>query len=440
MADENLERITILLQAKDRDFQRAIDRNNKLLARATREMERNMTRQARTIDTNIKAMSSQLLGLGKSFALGLAGGVVGAAFAAVTSNVRGLVAEMANIPKAAERVGLPVEEFQALSFSFGQAGVEAAAFTQAMEQFTKRVGDAAQGEGELARVLAARGIALRGSDGQLRSTIDLLRDYAGTIAAAGTAQERLLLTDAAFGGRGKSLVNALAGGAEGINAMIAAAREAGVVLDERILRKAEEIDDRFDRLTKQIGVWFKKRVVEGIEAAGAALEALQPNVEAFGGYSNLATALEDLVPKMEAVAAATSNAAIGKAFADAALDLESLLRALEGGAITADQFRTKVLLAAADAVTLTASLKDVDATTLDRVKAGISSLVGLLQQATSAAASAVAELDGAQIARAAARDRMLGFEPGPGPARPQAPGASPRPRGAPPLLGEPLPP
>ncbi|AFA44858.1 hypothetical protein RHZG_00018 [Rhodobacter phage RcNL1] len=254
---EELERITILLQAKDRDFARAMERNNKLIAKMARDATKNTDAMSAKVNSHLSSMGAGAMSFAKNFAAGLAGGVVSAAFAGVSASIRELVGQVADLQDQADNMGFGVEDLQGLQAGFKLAGVEIDATTSALEIFSQRVGEAAEGDGALAKALAARGIALRDAAGNIRPVIDLLRDYADAIAAAGTDPERLSMAVDAFGKGGKAMALGMAEGAAGVDRMIAAAKEAGLVLDTELVKRAAEIDDKFDILTMKIGNYFK---------------------------------------------------------------------------------------------------------------------------------------------------------------------------------------
>lgn len=282
MADEATERITILLQAKDKDFARAMERNNKLIAKFERQATRGTTSAARNIDRNLAQMGTSILGVGKAFATGLAGGVIGAVFAGVTSNIRGMIGEIADLNDAAGRIGLGVEELQGLQAGFKLAGVEVEDTSKGLETFSQRIGEAAAGEGSFLQVLERNNIALRDQAGNVRPTIDLLRDYAGAIGGAGSSQERLALAADAFGKSGRAMVLGLEGGRGAVDGLIESARDAGLVLDEELVQKAAELDDKFDIITMKLGVMFKGAVVGAAEFFTSATTAAQVLEEKFG--------------------------------------------------------------------------------------------------------------------------------------------------------------
>lgn len=274
MADDNLERITILLQARDRDFARAMDRNNKLMAKFTREAERDSRRMSTAVEGDLKRLTGAAMGVGRAFLGGIAAGAVTATLGGISTNMRGVVAEMSNMAKEADRVGISLDWWQALERGFGQAGVKAGEFTASMTTFTARIGEAAEGSGRLHDALERNGIRLRRSDGELRSTIDLLRDYARAVGGARSEAERVRMVEDAFGRGGRTLANALAGGEEALDGFMRAARDGGFVIDEALIRRAEVLDDRWDDLTRRVGTYFKALAV-GIADAITKLDDLR---------------------------------------------------------------------------------------------------------------------------------------------------------------------
>ena len=197
-------------------------------------------------------------------------GVATAALAGISSNLRGVIADLGDLQDAADRMDLRPEQLQGLQAGFKLGGVDIAATTQSLEIFTQRIGEAANGEGALYATLRRSGVALRDQNGDVRSTIDLLRDFADVLQAAPSDAERLALAVDAFGKAGRPMVNALAGGAGAIDEMIAKAREAGLVLDDALVAKAAELDDKFDIMTMRIATYWKRLAV----GAAAALDSV----------------------------------------------------------------------------------------------------------------------------------------------------------------------
>jgi hypothetical protein len=72
------------------------------------------------------------------------------------------------IGKTADKIGVGVEALQELRFAAKASGVEQQTLDMALQRFTRRAAEAAQGTGEAKDALAQMGIALRDQSGNLR--------------------------------------------------------------------------------------------------------------------------------------------------------------------------------------------------------------------------------------------------------------------------------
>ena len=286
MANNDEERLVVLLEARIKDLEKNMAKASKTTERrfnemkrdsrsATRAMERDMNRSTSRINQALASTTGKIGALSKAFAVGLVGG----SLAGFTHEVRKVVGEMSELAKAADRVGLSTKAFQELQFGFGLAGVEISTFNTGMEQFTRRIAEAEAKGGTLADILEANSVALRDQNGHMRSAEDLLADYADLMRNAASEQERMLLATEAFGRGGAAFVLALRHGREGIYAMKVATEKAGGVVDEQLLRRAEELDDRFASLSRTISIEFKSALLsvalageEAFDRIGKALE------------------------------------------------------------------------------------------------------------------------------------------------------------------------
>ena len=280
------ERLVVSLEARVNQFERELARANRTADTRVRGIERRFQQANQNVSSAMQRMAGQIrliegpLGgvagrftsfnqqlreVGPAAAIAIAG-IAGVSIAAqrLYSYARSTVSELSALAKAADRVGLATDDFQRLQFGFQLAGVEAREFESSMEQFARRMGEAATRGGRLAEILEANGVAIRDANGQMRSSMDLLRDYAELIRRAGSDQERLVLAQEAFGRAGLDFVNALRNGEAALDDMATAADDAGGVIEERLLRKAEEFDDRWAASWRAFSVNAKSAVMEAI--------------------------------------------------------------------------------------------------------------------------------------------------------------------------------
>lgn len=290
------ERLVVMLEARIRDFEknmqkaagsadRSYDRMRRGSRSATRQMERDMIRSTSRINRALASTSSKIGLFAKSFTLGAIGG---GSVAGLVSTVRGVVSELSEMGKQMDRVGLSAKAFQELRFGFELAGVSQSDFVTGMEQFTKRIGEATMGTGRLAQTLKANGVEIRNNRGEIKSTEELLREYAELIRNAGSEQEMMTLATEAFGRGGASFVNALRNGEQGLRDMAKAADDAGGTIDEKLIRKAEELDDQWASMWRNFEINAKSsilNVVSAIERMGGWIDALERKLGQAGNSS-----------------------------------------------------------------------------------------------------------------------------------------------------------
>ena len=116
-------------------------------------------RQAELLRTGIRTLGGALAGVA----------TVGGLAALVDRSISAANA----IGKTADTIGVGVEALQELRFAAKASGVEQQTLDMALQRFTRRAAEAAQGTGEAKDALAQMGIALRDQDGHLRSSESL---------------------------------------------------------------------------------------------------------------------------------------------------------------------------------------------------------------------------------------------------------------------------
>ena len=256
----------VSMERMNRQLAQAEARFNKTALKIEKDFNRANRRSIESSATAVTQMQSSFARLG-TVAGTVLGVIIGQGLLQVAANARRSIKTLADLADAADRVGANIEEFQGLQFGFQLAGIENAEFVRAMEIFTQRIGEAAEGSGELEDRLRAAGIRIRDAQGNIRPMTDLLRDYATAVQKAGNESTRMAMLNDAFGRSGRELALAMREGAAGLDAMIVAAREAGVVLEEGVVRRAAELDDRLDVVTQQAQVLMQTLAVYGGEAA-----------------------------------------------------------------------------------------------------------------------------------------------------------------------------
>lgn len=270
MAD-TLETLVVKLEADVRGLSRGLERATRETRRGTDRMQKPLQKLTRQLDAefeNLAAITGRLGGaLG---AIGPIGASVAVSLGALALTVRKIndlsreaIEVFSNLANNADKMGVSVETLQELRFASEQVGVVSKTLDLAFQRFTRRLGEAAQGGGELKGILEKYGIAVRNADGSTRSAVDVMGDLAEAVQGAESEQEQLRIAFKAFDSEGAALVNLLRQGEEGLEAYAAAARKAGVIVDRGLVEKARSAGDEINRLQleqqalrNQIGAQF----------------------------------------------------------------------------------------------------------------------------------------------------------------------------------------
>lgn len=275
-----IEEILVKIDANTASLRSEMARADQTVARHTGSMQRVLTQ----LDSRVRGVGRSVVGMAAAWA-----SIQG--MRAFMTNAREAITTLDTLGKAADRVGLAVETLQELRLGAESSGVAYDTVDTAMQRFSRRVGEAAQGTGVLLGVMAQYNIQLRDADGNLRPVEELLGDYADAIQSAGDQQERLRMAVAAFDTEGAGFALTLRNGREGLDALRDAARASGAVIDEDVVRAAEDLEDRLARLDRQMEAASQEAFV----TFGEALVWIKDQaVDLVTWLSNVGTAITDL--------------------------------------------------------------------------------------------------------------------------------------------------
>ena len=280
MATE-IEKLAVLIEANTKSYERAIARVEKKTGSAMRRSSKQVNRLSKSMN-RASVAAKKLSGV---FGLGGALSAVG-----LVSMGREAVKAADNIAKVAAKVGLSTDALQELRFAAERSGVATNALDLGMQRFSRRVGEAANGGGELYKILTANNIALRNADGSMRSQNAILADYADLIQRAGSDQERLLLAFKAFDSEGAAMVNMLESGSSGLADLRQKARDASAVIDGDLIKSAVKTNDRLQELSATLKGNVTSSLLSVADAAfhaGDAFDSLMKKAGNAEGWKNL---------------------------------------------------------------------------------------------------------------------------------------------------------
>lgn len=216
--------------------------------------------QAQT-DRNKKQLGD--LGRMLKSGLGIAVGIT--SFAALTNvlkrNTLAMIENGAAIFDNAKLYGVSAEFLQTWRYAAEQNGIAINQSDVALQRFTRRLGEAAQGKGELLPIIKQYGIQLKDSAGNTRSNVDVLREFADLLKDTKDPAERLRIAFKLFDSEGAKLANVLAEGRDGLDAF------------------NKELDES-NKLVSDQNVAALKRASDAMTAWGTKAKAVFSNVVA----------------------------------------------------------------------------------------------------------------------------------------------------------------
>src|SRR5690606_238638 len=252
--------------------------------RALRSVENSFNRFDRAVTNSLRNMFSFRA------VLGTVAGTAGLGLVVTRS-----IEAADSIAKTADKIGVATGALQELRFAAERAGVQQNTLDMALQRFTRRAAEAANGTGEARDALAQLGIQLRDSQGRIRPTEELIRDVADAFANVHDPAERLRLAFKLFDSEGVAMVNMLDDGRRGLDEMAETARRLGLVLSEELIRKAETAADQWGDMSQVMGVGMQRALLSFMPLIGEFSQIItDPEfLEAMDGFGqNMASGLQ----------------------------------------------------------------------------------------------------------------------------------------------------
>ena len=183
----------------------------------------------------------------KRLKFGIAGVLLALGGRGFGQGIRNVARLASEIDNASRKTGLAVERYQEYSALAEQAGINTRQFDTSLQRLTRRIGEAAKGEGELLKVVREYGLQIRDDKGAIRDTESVLKDLADIISRVESEQEQLRITTKAFDVEGADLVNVLREGGDALEQNARTAGRFNTITTEQI--------DQVKTLTAEFGEW-----------------------------------------------------------------------------------------------------------------------------------------------------------------------------------------
>ncbi len=197
------------------------------------------------------------------------------------------------LTKTANKIGTTTEALGALRYAADLTGVSTQTMDMALQRFTRRTAEAAQGTGEAKGAIKELGINAQELNRMpLDERMIVLADAFQDVKSE---SDRLRLAFKLFDSEGAALVNMLSQGSDGLKEMLGEAKALGLTMSSSA---AKGVEDTVDALTKLQSL-FKGVTDQTVAAFAPAIEMvverftafLQRSIEAKGGIEAFARSL-----------------------------------------------------------------------------------------------------------------------------------------------------
>lgn len=261
------QRLLVTFEARLNKYERDLERAKGKSRTNFRAIQKDAENTASRIE---KAMGGAFKSLG-SFGKGLVGGAVGALAVGgldqIVSRVGDIAKGVANIGNEAKRAGLGTKAFQELSYVAQQNRIEVDALVDGMKELNLRADEwIVTGAGPAAEAFQRLGYSADDLKRKLADPSALLVEIIGRLEHLDRAAQ-IRIADEIFGGTGgERFVELLDKGAEGIRATIKEANDLGLILEDDVIKRADEIDRKFNAISGTVGTALKKAIVDVVGA------------------------------------------------------------------------------------------------------------------------------------------------------------------------------
>lgn len=422
---DKLPGMVIDLEAKIDRLERGLAKAQRANSTAATNMERRARQSADSIGKSYGGAADRIAASFSKIAAGAgraapAIAAVGAAAAAAVGTLAKVAAGIAETGDAARRAGVGFEDFQRLKFLAEQNRIGVDALTDGLKELQLRADEfILTGSGSGAEAFQRLGLNAAELKRRLADPTDLFLEITKRLEGLDRAAQ-IRIADEVFGGTGgEQFVQLLAQGEDSLRGTMQRASDLGLVLDQSVLTRAEEIDRKFNEITgrlsnmgKVIAIEIADGIVDALdgERVGAAITSLEQRLRLLGDFDfnapteDTAIELESLAVDYDAAAVAARELAktidatafeLGAAgYVDAALELEQMARGLESSAAAfragqtdAETFKTELEATTTEAGNVVTALGEIDGVDLSGIVSKIGDVIGALAQAAAQAAT-----------------------------------------------------
>jgi hypothetical protein len=210
------------------------------------------------------------------------------------------------IGKTATQTGIATDTLQAFHLAARESGTTVEGANTALIKFARSVGDAQRGVKTQSDIFKDLNVNLKNADGSMRSFDEILGDTAKGITELGDQTARATALANLFGRQGVILTGAINDLSEsGMKNFIQRAKDLGIVLSEKVIRRTEEFNDAVGVIKMQIGSFINNITTSFLpvfeEMQKKIASFIQSSVDEAGGMDALGLKIANSIIEFVAV-------------------------------------------------------------------------------------------------------------------------------------------
>ncbi|WP_297105137.1 phage tail tape measure protein [uncultured Devosia sp.] len=204
---------------------------------------------------------------------GVAGLVTGLVANATVQQVRDVARGVAEVGDAAKRAGLDIRAFQELKYVAEQNRIGVDQLVDGIKELNLRADEfITTGGGSAAEAFERLGYNAERLREKLKDPSALFSEIIGKLQSLDRAAQIRVMDEIFGGSAGELFVQLIEQGEQGIRDTITAATELGAVLDEDLVKKADDLDRKFSEIATTVDQGLKRVIVEAAHLLGVFLD------------------------------------------------------------------------------------------------------------------------------------------------------------------------
>ncbi|MBA8843678.1 hypothetical protein FHW02_001730 [Ochrobactrum sp. RH1CCR137] len=244
--------IMAFIGANARGFHDAMSRVRGDAKNTAQSAQRDFSMLSAGIDRSMNLLKASLAGLGVGLSL---------------QGAKEIISDIAAIDREARRAGISIKAFQEMKYVAEKNRIDVDAMIDGMKELSLRADEfALTGKGSASEAFQRLGFGAKDVANRLKEPSQLFVEIIGRVQKLNKAAQ-IRVMDELFGGTaGERFVELIAQGEDGIRRAIEEAHQLGAVMDDELVRSAQELDAAFNTVATTVGNALKTAIVEAYNA------------------------------------------------------------------------------------------------------------------------------------------------------------------------------